>query len=180
METTEKVVESYCRYVRRCFTIPNIRCKGQYEIDLLAISSDTEGRIDRWHVECGVSISGSFSKLNAEPFSADELKKRVSGPSQRRTIGYFVERKFNLPEVLETLANYGFHPGNYNRVVVTWDATDGAVEVAESEGVEIWYFPKLLKEIAEAHQKHKAYLIDDTARTIQLFAMADEWCQKNG
>jgi hypothetical protein len=29
METTEKIVESYCRYVRQWFTIPNIRCEGQ-------------------------------------------------------------------------------------------------------------------------------------------------------
>ncbi|MFP5260339.1 MAG: hypothetical protein ACLGJB_00355 [Blastocatellia bacterium] len=36
METTEKIVESYCRYVKQWFTIPNIKCKGQYEIDLLA------------------------------------------------------------------------------------------------------------------------------------------------
>ena len=39
METTEKIVESYCRYVRRWFTIPNIKCQGQYEIDLLAIDA---------------------------------------------------------------------------------------------------------------------------------------------
>ena len=36
METTEKIVEAYVRYVKRWATIPNIRCDGQYEIDLLA------------------------------------------------------------------------------------------------------------------------------------------------
>lgn len=180
METTEKVVESYCRYVRNWFTIPNIRCKGQYEIDLLAIASDTVGQIERWHIECGVSISASFSKLTAKSFSAEQLKKRVHGPSQRRTVGYFVKRKFNPPEVLETLEKYGFQPGNYKRAIVTWEATQEAVEAATAEGVEIWYFPKLLKQIAETHQKHKVYLIDDTARTIQLFAMAEEWCPKDG
>src|SRR5262249_59102201 len=30
METTEKIVESYCRYVKQWFTIPNIRCAGLY------------------------------------------------------------------------------------------------------------------------------------------------------
>jgi len=39
METTEKIVESYCRYVEQWFTIPNIRCKGQYKIDLLAVDT---------------------------------------------------------------------------------------------------------------------------------------------
>jgi len=180
METTEKVVESYCRYVRGCFTIPNLRCKGQYEVDLLAIATDEHGDVQRWHVECGVSISGSFSKLTAKSFSHSELKKRVAGPSQRRTVGYFLERKFNLEEVLETLATHGFRPGNYRRAIVTWDATEDAVDAAETEGIEIWYFPNLLLEIARAHEKHSGYLIDDTARTIQLYAMAEKWKQKNG
>lgn len=180
METTEKVVESYCRYVMGWFTIPNLRCKGQYEVDLLAMATDEQGGMQRCHVECGVSISGSFSKLTAKQFSQSELKKRVAGPAQRRTVGYFVERKFNLPEVLETLAAHGFRPGNYRRAIVTWDATEEAVEAAESEGVEIWYFPNLLIEIARAHEKHNGYLIDDTARTVQLYAMAEKWRQKNG
>jgi len=41
METTEKIVESYCRYVKRWFTISNIKCQGQYEIDLLAIDASS-------------------------------------------------------------------------------------------------------------------------------------------
>jgi hypothetical protein len=34
METTEKIVEAYVRYVKRWATIPNIKCDGQFEIDL--------------------------------------------------------------------------------------------------------------------------------------------------
>jgi hypothetical protein len=41
METTEKIIESYVRYVRRWATIPNVKCDGQYEIDLLAIDPRT-------------------------------------------------------------------------------------------------------------------------------------------
>ena len=37
MESTEKIVDSYVRYLEHCATIPNIRCNGQHEIDLLAI-----------------------------------------------------------------------------------------------------------------------------------------------
>ena len=68
METTEKIVESYCRYVKQWFTIPNIKCKGQYEVDLLAVDTTTPQRLRRYHVECGVSISGSYSKLTDKPF----------------------------------------------------------------------------------------------------------------
>jgi len=37
METTEKIVEAYLRYVKGWATIPNLRCAGQKEIDLFAI-----------------------------------------------------------------------------------------------------------------------------------------------
>jgi len=37
METTEKIVEAYVRYVKGWATISNIKCPGQSETDLLAI-----------------------------------------------------------------------------------------------------------------------------------------------
>ena len=172
METTEKIVESYCRYVKHWFTIPNIKCKGQYEIDLLAVDTTDPKALHRYHIECGVSISGSFSKLTAKKFSPDRLKERVEAAGQRRTLGYFLERKFNVPAVHDELKTYGFSGGNYKRVIVTWDATDEARKIAKSEGVELWEFPSLLHEIADAHRVHRTYFTDDTARTIQLFAMA--------
>jgi hypothetical protein len=171
METTEKVVESYCRYVKQWFTIPNIKCKGQFEIDLLAVDTTSPKRLRRYHVECGVSISGSYSKLMAKPFSREQLKIRVQQAGQRRTIGYFIERKFEQLQVVDELKKYGFLPGNYERVIVTWWATDEAMGVANKNGIQIWDFRVLLQEIAEANRDHKTYFTDDTARTIQLFAM---------
>ena len=111
METTEKIVDSYCRYVKGWFTIPNIKCKGQYEIDLLAVDISGPEGIKRYHIECGVSISGSYSKLTAKEFSREDIKKRTQQAGQRRTIGYFIERKFGQQEVLDRLSEYGlkFH-----------------------------------------------------------------------
>lgn len=172
METTEKVVESYCRYVKHWFTIPNIKCQGQYEIDLLAIDTTDPSHLGRYHIECGVSIATGFSKLTAKSFSTELLKNRVEAAGQRRTIGYFVERKFDVPQVQDELAKYGFIPGNYQRVIVTWDATNEAKALAAEHGVVLWLFPEILHEIAEAHREHRTYFTDDTARTIQLFAMA--------
>lgn len=77
METTEKIVDSYCRYVKDLFTIPNIRCSGQYEIDLLAVELSPKNDVKRYHIECGVSISGSHSKLTGKEFSQEKLKERV-------------------------------------------------------------------------------------------------------
>lgn len=172
METTEKIVESYCRYVKRWFTIPNIRCKGQYEIDLIAVDTTSNKPIRRFHVECGVSISGSYSKLTDKPFSPDDLKIRVKQAGQRRTVGYFIHRKFELPQVLAELQKYGFMPGNYERIIVTWGATPKAEALAMQHGVALWDFRDLLLEIASANKTQKSYFTDDTARTIQLFAMA--------
>ena len=188
METTEKIVESYCRYVKGWFTIPNIKCKGQYEIDLLAVDiADPEG-IKRYHIECGVSTSGPFSKLTDKQFSAVELKKRVSMPGQRRTIGYFSDRKFGQEEVLDKLSEYGFefhrdsdgkvHADNYHKIIVTWGWTEKAKQLADEKGIVLWDFRTILREIAGAFRSKKTYFTDDTLRTIQLFAKSVDEGQK--
>src|SRR5262245_25126866 len=104
METTEKIVEAYVRYVKRWATIPNIKCEGQFEIDLLAI--DPVG-LKRYHIESGVSVSGSYSALKGKPFDPGDLKIRVKVAGARRTLGYFIEPKFGSPSVVARLADYG-------------------------------------------------------------------------
>lgn len=168
METTERIVESYCRHVKRWFTISNLRCAGQYEIDLLAIEVTPERRIGRYHIESGVSVSGPFSKLTARPFSPEKLKERVHQPGQRRTIGYFVQRKFGSPEVLAELARFGFEEGNYEKVIVTWGWEDAARVEADRNDIALWDFRQILAEIAQSCRGSKAYFGDDTLRTIHL------------
>jgi hypothetical protein len=70
------------------------------------------------------------------------------------------------------LAKYRFADDNYNRIVFTWDATPNARALAAERKIVLWDFRDLLLEIADAHQKRRTYFTDDTARTIQLFAMA--------
>src|SRR3990172_6588697 len=120
METTEKIVEAYVRYVKGWLTIPNIKCEGQLEIDLLAVDVSDPNGIRRYHIESGVSISGGFSRLTNKPFSTDNLKVRVKQAGQRRTLGYFTQRKFADPGVVEKLEVFGFIPGNYTKVIVSW------------------------------------------------------------
>jgi hypothetical protein len=62
--------------------------------------------------------------------------------------------------------------GNYERIIVTWGATPEAEALAAKRKVQLWDFRDLLLEIAEANIDQKTYFTDDTARTIQLFAMA--------
>jgi len=172
METTEKIVESYCRYVKGWLTLPNIKCQGQYEIDLLAIDPKTSTKPNRYHIESGVSISGSYSGLTTKPFSPDDLKIRVKQAGQRRTLGYFIDRKFNLPQVKAELSKYGYADGNYSKVIVTWGWQSDVKVLADLEGIQLWDFRELVQEIADVCRDNKTYFTDDTARTIQLFAKA--------
>ena len=167
METTEKIVEAYVRYVKGWFTIPNIKCPGQYEIDLLAIDPVS---LDRYHIESGVSISRAYSKLTANEYDEHKLKIRVQIPKQRRTIGYFIERKFGAKPVIETLQQYGFHPGKYTKVIVSWGWECGVEDEAVRQGIQLWDFRHLMREIAASSERKRVYFTDDTLRTLQLFA----------
>ena len=119
METTEEIVESYCRYVKGWFTIPNIKSQRQREIDLLAIDPSSRRGVRRYHIESRVSISGSYSKRTAKEFSVEKLRQRVEQAGQRSMIDFFLERTFGADDVLRQLAKYGFTGRNYKRVVVT-------------------------------------------------------------
>jgi hypothetical protein len=85
-------------------------------------------------------------------------------------MGYFIDRKFNKPEVLAELEKYGFAGRNYTKVIVTWGWRDEAKQRADVEGMLLWDFRDLLQEIATASRGRRTYFTDDTARTIQLFA----------
>ena len=169
METTERIVEAYVRYVKGWATIPNIKCTGQFEIDLLAIDPITS---DRYHIESGVSVSGPFSKLTAKPFSREALKQRGKQAGQRRTVGYFVERKFGEPKVIEKLEDYGFVQGNYTKVIVSWGWEEAAAQEAKKADVLLWDFRNLMKEIAAQFEGSRVYFTDDTLRTLNLYVHA--------
>ncbi len=172
METTEKIVEAYVRYVKGWFTIPNIKCKGQMEVDLLAVNVSEAKKFQRYHIESGVSISGAYSKLTSKPYSPEDLKIRVKQAGQRRTLGYFSERKFKDPRVITKLKEYGFTPGKYKKVIVSWGWHNDVPAAAKKAGIELWDFKKILAEIASLAKADRTYFTDDTMRTLQLMARA--------
>jgi len=59
-------------------------------------------------------------------------------------------------------------------LIVTWGATAQAQALAEKHGVQLWDFRDILRRIAAANKNQRTYFTDDTARTIQLFAMATD------
>jgi len=169
-ETTERIVESYVRYVKGWATISNIKCPDQHEMDLLAINPL---HMERYHIESSVHVPGTgFSKLTNGAFDLEQMKVRMKAPSQRRTIGFFVEQKFGAAGVVKTLANYDFVPGNYHKIVVTWDCETAAKETAKQNDIEVWEFPDLLNEIVALAGNGKHYVMDDTVRTLQMLVYA--------
>jgi hypothetical protein len=169
METTERIVEAYVRYVKRWATIPNVGCPGQNEIDLLAIDPRT---LDRYHIETSVSISSGFARLTGEPFDPERYKTAVGKPKQRRTLGFFVERKFKPPGVIDTLLKYGFEPGGYTQIIVSWGWRADVEAQAKQLGIQLWDFRKVVKEIAKECESVSTYFGDDTLRTLHLFTLA--------
>lgn len=170
METTEKIVEAYVRYVKGWPTIPNIKCDGQAEIDLIAVDPISG---DKFHIESGISVSHAYSKLTAKPFVPANLKIRGKIAGTRRTIGYFLDHKFRKPAVVARLRDYGFEPDKYRRVIVTWGFDEGALQTAMREGLELWDFRTLVKEIADKIRGQRSYFTDDTLRTIHLFVRSE-------
>ena len=164
METTEKIVEAYVRYVKGWATIPNIRCDGQFEIDLLAIDPKTG---ERYHIETSVSISPGFSKL-----TGSEFDPALHKPTMRRTIGYFIKCKFEAKKVVDKLVEFGFKSGEHKRIIVTWDSTTDAEAAANKVDVELWKFPQIVQHIASWIERSPSYFSDDTLRTIGLYARA--------
>jgi len=142
------------------------------EIDLLAVDLKHKSGIRRYHIESGVSISQGFSLLTNDPYSPEALKQRLKMARQRRTLGYFTKRKFSHPGVREKLKDFGFVPGNYTKVIVSWGWKPEVKAAARRAKVVLWDFKELLRAIAKQYQSDRTYFIDDTMRTLQLMAKA--------
>ena len=167
METTEKIVEAYCRHIKNFFTISNVKV-GNDEIDLLAMDASKKTILKRYHIETSISISKNFSKLTAEKFNEEDYKTYKKA-QQRRTMGFFLTKKFKAKDHAEKLKEFGFEEENYTKVIVSWGWTDEAKKIADKNKIELWDFRRILKEIAEVTKKQRSYFKDDTLRTLQLY-----------
>lgn len=170
MYSTEKIVESYCNYIKGWATIPNVKCdRGQYEIDILAVDPRIN---EKYHIECSVRITAPFSRLTAEEFSFEKLRTRLGAPRQRMTIGFFKDVKFGAKEVIDKLRQYGFEEGKYKKIIVVDGWTEEAATKAREHGIELWKFNDILSELMELCERSTKYYEDDTLRTVQLLLRA--------
>jgi len=151
METAERIVEAYVRYVKHWATIANIKCANNQEIDLLAIGPAPD---ERYHIEvCG---------------SADPSFRTLGG----RGLAEFITKKFHSPPVAKRLAEYGFCEGTYKKLIVHWDWAPEAEAAAGENGVTLWSLPALLAEMACLVSKRTEAFPDDTLRTLQILHRA--------
>ena len=67
---------------------------------------------------------------------------------------------------------YGFKPGEYRKVIVSWGWDDDVPQEVGAQGIELWDFRQIVKEIGSVSMAKSSYFTDDTLRTIQLFAKA--------
>jgi len=172
MEPSEKVVESYFRFVKGYFTIPNIRCKGQKEIDLIGMKANN-GPPERIHVEVSVQTSGEFQKINAKDYSREQKNTRSGSASERVKIGYFIKEKFNNEDVMARLKEYGFEGDNYNKIVVAWGWEKDAELIAKKNGICPIWFADILHEMQDKFGKETGYYLDDTIRLLQLLKKSE-------
>jgi hypothetical protein len=117
--------------------------------------------------------------LTAEPFEADEYKRRGEQAAARRKLGYFVKHKFSQ-ESVEALKQFGCRHNKIGKVIATWGWKAGVEDKARKHGIELGGFRDLMGEIAEHGRGKKTYFGDDTLRTLSLFVRAlDPEARKN-
>ena len=163
METTEKIVEAYCRYIKGWFTLPNLRVENT-EVDLIA--QDKDGNY--YHIEVHVSVSGAFLKLTAQLYTANEEQTRAKAAGARNKIGFYVEKKFAGFRMVELFKQIGIDYAKVQKIIVAWDAQPEAVQEAEQHSIGVWLMPDLIREMLASVKRSKAYYSDDTMRTIQI------------
>ena len=135
----------------------NVRCKGNKEIDLLAIHPKT---LKKYHVESRVTTT---FKLRLK---ATYTKK---GRCHRNGVDFFLKNKFDHPFVLEKIHEiFGNVP--YEKWLVVWTVQDDSVtkEAYKKFGIEvrkIWQF--VFQMIKEGKTRGSR---DDVLRIIEFMS----------
>ena len=121
MNATERIVESYFRIERKCFTITDIKIpKGNNrQIDILAYSLKSG---ECYHIEVGVTHCENWcadiEKLDAKfgyKFFGFPKNKRPSNPNTD-----YAKEKTYRQNIEKAYENYGFKPTDVIRVLCSW------------------------------------------------------------
>ncbi len=123
MQTSERIVESYFRLCKGCFTYPDVKVKGgnNRQLDLLAynIREDT-----KYHVETSVTHELSW-RATWENLERCFEKKFFGAPARREGPNTDYSRGKNyFAEIKKTYKMIGFAPREVQRVWITWVIPD--------------------------------------------------------
>lgn len=172
MNAAEKIVETYFRYIRRLFTRTSLKGAGQVELDLVGADPCVSPSL-YYHIESSVSISSSYSKITNKPYSEIREKQRQEKAGQRRTAGFFIQKKFFAKDVITTLELNGCDIKNIKRIVVAWKFDDDAIEEFNKKKIECLTMKTILQELVDKISEETCDLDSDILRTIQLFIRSE-------
>lgn len=177
MNTTEKIVESYFRLCRDCFTMADLKVinGNNRQIDLLAISPKTD---EQYHVEVSVTHQENWCPTPDDLFAEFE-KKYFGAPAKRegKNTDYALGKTYEK-QIYETYKSVGLNPRKIKRVWVCWtvveaDNIEGQLTAycrkrgINKKALEILSFrdvviPSLLGKVATSNYE------DDVLRTLSL------------
>ena len=155
MEPEVSLIEKYLQTVCKCFTMTNIRCRGQKEIDLLAVNPRTE---EKFHVESSVWIN---RRLNSS------------------SLAKLVDKKFNDLRVKEKIGEF-FGKSDYKKwlVVSPQDVNPQLDKYAGSLGIEIRYIEVMVRMIMRKMCRYGSR--DHVLRTLEIVKLKEMWQSKHG
>jgi len=154
----EKIVEAYVKFVKKWFTMSNISCKNNKEIDILAI--DLDG--NRYHIEVKIHKNGW------PIFVKEDGRKNIVTLEG-------MQSKFNDQDVQNKIKDIFGDNRKLKRILVYWKVCreyenrfDEFKRKANAYGIDdIWLMPNIMKEIAESEECKER--CDDAVRIIKLF-----------
>ena len=177
MNTTEKIVESYFRLCKKCFTLPDVKVIGgnNRQIDLLAYHVSSS---DQYHVEVSVTHCQNWCPEKDELISNFEKKYFGVPPKREGKNTDYAKGKTYKENIYDTYKAYGLKPKNIQRIWVCWTVVDEdsiKKEIGKyckkrnilDNPIKIMKFrdeiiPALLKEVSTTNYE------DDSLRTLSL------------
>jgi|GEM_PF-1458468 len=125
MTATEKIVESYFRLYKKCFTLPDVKIVegNNRQIDLLAYCV-AQG--DQYHIEVSVTHCENWCPDATE--LKDNFDKKFFGFVPKR-VGKntdYSKRKTYKKNIYDTYKKYGLNPNKIQRIWVCWLLVDQA------------------------------------------------------
>ena len=163
MEPEVHIIEKYFQEFCKCFTMTNIKCEGNKEIDLLAINPIT---MERYHIESRISTT---FKLRLE---ATYTK---NGRCHKNGLDYFHKEKFEHPAVKKKIREL-FGNEKYTKVLFIWDAQDKFADTPriakEKYCIEIMGLRAVIGVFKEL--KLPSGSRDDVLRIMELVSLVDK------